>query len=256
MKNTELKKYLDAQLKIYNQSAFIKSDPISIPHQFTKPADIEIAGLFAAVFAWGNRTTIINKSNELMQLFDNSPHQFITQHSAKDLKKLLHFKHRTFNTTDLFYFIYFLKEHFKNNDSLESAFTGSHFSSKNKTVEAALIYFNQYFFSLEDAPQRTQKHIPSPLKGSTCKRLNMYLRWMVRDDGLVDFGIWKTIKPAQLICPIDIHVSRVAVQLGLLKNDKNNWQTAVELTENLKQLDKHDPVKYDIALFSIGANKF
>jgi uncharacterized protein (TIGR02757 family) len=243
-----LKKLLDAKVAFYNNKSFIAADPISVPHSFTKKQDIEIAGFFAAIFAWGQRTTIINKANELMQLMDNAPHQFMVSHQEKDLKKLLHFKHRTFNTDDTIYFIHFLQNHYKSQQSLETAF----FPHKKMTVEQGLIHFRNYFFSYEHLP-RTHKHISSPLQKSACKRLNMYLRWMVRNDAAgVDFGLWTHIAPKDLICPLDVHVSNVARQLGLLQLPKNDWAAAIELTENLKQFDAKDPVKYDFALFSMG----
>ena len=247
-----IKYFLDNKVDFYNQPSFIKDDPISIPHLYTKREDIEIAGFFAAIFAWGNRTTIISKSKELMQLMHNTPHDFIMQHTANDLKKLLSFKHRTFNATDLLYFISFFKMHYTNHSSLEIAFS-KWMNKKDETVENGLNGFYQYFFSLPDIPQRTRKHIASPEKNSSCKRLNMYLRWMVRtDDKGVDFGIWKNISPVQLICPVDVHVARVAKELKLLQRVPVDWQSALELTAFLRTLDKYDPVKYDFALFGTG----
>ena len=252
MNHNDLKKFLDKKVDEYNQPFFISSDPICIPHQFNKKQDIEIAGLFAALFAWGNRTTIINKSKELMQLMDNTPYEFCTQHSDTDLKKLLHFKHRTFNPTDLLYFIAFLQSHYTKQQSLETAFTIG-MNKKEPTIEKGLIGFYKYFFSLPDAPDRTHKHIASPEKKSSCKRLNMFLRWMVRSDNKgVDFGIWKNILPSQLVCPIDVHVARVARRLNLLSAKQTDWQSALELTEHLRNLDHEDPVKYDFALFGLG----
>jgi uncharacterized protein (TIGR02757 family) len=251
MTNDELKYLLDEKVELYNHPSFIKNDPISIPHLFVQKQDIEIAGFFAAIFSWGNRTTIINKSKELMQLMDNSPHQFITTHQPKDLKQLLSFKHRTFTADDLFYFIEFLQRHYTTHNSLEDAFVKG-LDKKDKTIGNGLAGFRNYFFSLEHL-QRTEKHISSPVQKSTCKRLNMFLRWMVRnDDKGVDFGIWKKISPSQLICPVDVHVARVARQLGLLKRKQTDWLTAIELTDYLRTLDKHDPVKYDFALFGMG----
>lgn len=248
----ELKTFLDAKVEAFNRVSFIKNDPVCIPHLFTKKQDIEIAALFAAVFAWGNRTTIINKSKELMQLMDDAPFDFCLHHSDNDLKKLLHFKHRTFNATDLLYFIEFLKFHYSNHNSLEIAFTKS-LNKNDTTIENALIGFNDYFFSLEDVPARTKKHIASPQKKSTCKRLNMFLRWMVRKDNCgVDFGIWRNIKPSQLICPIDVHVARVANRFNLLSTNKIDWNAALQLTNYLRTLDANDPVKYDFALFGLG----
>ncbi len=252
MQDIKLVEFLDAKVKEYNQPAFIKDDPICIPHLFSKKQDIEIAGFFAAVFAWGNRTTIIQKSKELMRLMDNTPHEFCKGHSESDLKKLMLFKHRTFNTTDLLYFISFLKFHYTAYDSLEPAFTLG-MNKKDKTVENGLNDFHSYFFSLTDVPARTKKHIATPDRNSSCKRLNMFLRWMVRNDNKgVDFGIWKQISPAQLICPIDVHVARVARRLNLLKRKQTDWAAALELTAYLRTLDQKDPVKYDFALFGLG----
>ena len=203
--------FFNAKVAQYNQPSFIKDDPICVPHRFTKLQDIEIAGFFAAVFAWGIRTTIINKTNELLKLMDDVPHDFILHHQPQDLKKLLTFKHRTFNTTDLLYFIHFLQYHYHDNSSLETAFT-KWLSPTDITIEQGLIGFHQYFFSLEDFPPRTKKHIATPYKQSSCKRLNMYLRWMVRSDNIgVDFGLWKTIKLSQLVCPIDVQIGRAHV---------------------------------------------
>ena len=249
-----LKDFLNEKVLLYNTPNFIKSDPVSIPHSFKKKQDIEIAGFFAAIFSWGNRTTIINKSRELLNLMDNSPYDFCVNHSPLELKRLLNFKHRTFNSTDLFYFISFLNQHYRSYDSLEQAFfKDDHNSNESNIVETALNSFYQYFFSLNDIPDRTKKHIASPHKRSTCKRLNMFLRWMVRCDNKgVDFGIWKSILPSQLICPVDVHVARVAHHFKLLNRNVTGWQTAIDLTLKLKEFDPEDPVKYDFALFSIG----
>lgn len=248
MTGDSLKKLLDRKVKEYNNLSFIKNDPVSIPHLFTKQQDIEIAGFFAAIFSWGNRTTIIQKSTELMQLMEMQPHQFCLHHDANDLKKLMTFKHRTFNTTDLLYFIDFLKFHYTNNKSLETAF-----SKHGESMEQMLSGFHNYFFSLEDVPVRTKKHIATPERKSSCKRLNMLLRWMIRKDNKgVDFGIWKNISPSQLICPLDVHVIRVAKRLNLLQRKQSDWQAAIELTENLRLFDRKDPVKYDFALFGMG----
>jgi uncharacterized protein (TIGR02757 family) len=250
--NDQLKDFLDSKVEQYNTPAFIKDDPVCIPHFFTKKQDIEIAALFASVFAWGNRTIIIKKSKDLLQRMDNAPYDFILNHTDNDLKRLLGFKHRTFNDTDLLYFVQFLQHHYLRNKSLETAFTVG-MNKEDETTENGLNLFFRYFFSLEDAPQRTKKHIASPSKKSTCKRLNMFLRWMVRSDKKgVDFGIWKKISPAQLVCPIDVHVARVAYRFNLLQRNQIDWTAGVELTTNLRQLDRADPVKYDFALFALG----
>jgi len=248
MMPAQLKHFLDSKVKEYNRARFIKDDPILIPHLFTKRQDIEIAGFFASIFAWGNRITIIAKSKELMLRMDNSPYAFIKEHSAKDLQRLKKFRHRTFNEDDLYYFIEFFHRHYSKHNTLEAAF----FPIPGLDTEHALTHFKKYFFSVEHL-KRTEKHISSPLQKSTCKRLNMFLRWMVRNDNKgVDFGLWKNISPSQLICPIDVHVARVAKKLGLLKRKQVDWLAAVELTDALRKLDKDDPVKYDFALFNLG----
>ena len=248
----DLKKFLDKKAAEYNRPPFIEADPICIPHLFSKQQDIEIAGLFAALFAWGNRTIIINKSRELLKRMDNAPHDFVLGYTPANLKEILGFKHRTFNDTDLLYFISFLHYHYRNHNSLETAFIkGMH--KDDDDTENALNGFYNYFFSLEDVPARTKKHIASPAKKSSCKRLNMYLRWMVRRDKKgVDFGIWRNISPAQLVCPIDVHVARVAKRFDLLQRKQVDWLAAVELTTNLRELDPSDPTKYDFALFGLG----
>lgn len=248
MQKIRLKEFLERKVDEYNQPSFIKDDPIVVPHQFSHRQDIEIAGFFAATFAWGNRTTIIQKSMELMRLMDMQPYQFCLHHSAEDLKRLMAFKHRTFNTTDLLYFIEFFHYHYSRQESLETAFT-----AHGNTIEKMLSGFHHYFFSLEEVPARTKKHVATPERGSTCKRLNMFLRWMVRrDDKGVDFGIWTSISTSLLICPIDLHVARVARKLRLLERGQTDWQAALELTRNLRKLDKEDPAKYDFALFTLG----
>jgi uncharacterized protein (TIGR02757 family) len=250
----EIKKILNQKVKQYNKLDFIEKDPICIPHQFKKQQDIEIAAFFAAIFAWGNRATIINKSNDLLSRMDHAPYDFCMNHSPKDLKKILGFVHRTFNDTDALYCIEFFKHHYTKQSSLETAFFENQIThQKIKNVESALTHFQTYFMSLEDAPKRTQKHVSSPVSGSTCKRLNMFLRWMVRKDLQgVDFGIWNTLKPSDLIIPIDVHVARVSRTLGILKRPQTDWQAALELTEYCRTLDAKDPVKYDFALFSLG----
>lgn len=257
MNKQSLKQFLDRKVEEYNNLSFIPLDPVSIPHLFSKKQDIEISGLFASIFAWGNRTTIINKCRELMKLMDNSPHEFIIHHKEKDRKRFIGFRHRTFNDTDLLYFISFLQYHYTSHSSLENAFFPKKIfkdlTPSAELIEKALNNFSTYFFSLEDVPQRTRKHIASPIKNSGCKRLNMYLRWMVRKDRKgVDFGLWERVKPSQLIIPLDLHVARVAKHFKLLTRPSPDWQSALELTKNLREFDKKDPVKYDFALFALG----
>jgi len=246
-----VKTLLDVKERLYNSPDFIEKDPISIPHSFSLKQDIEIMGFFASVFAWGQRKTIINKCRELSLRLDNTPYSFITGHTEKDLKQLLGFKHRTFNDTDLLYAIDFLKRHYSVSDTLEDAFVPV--GEEKVTAERALINFYKYFFSHPDAPNRTRKHISTPERKSACKRLNMYLRWMVRKDtNGVDFGLWNKLSPKDLICPLDVHVERTARILGLIERTKPDWQAATELTANLRLLDPDDPVKYDFALFGIS----
>lgn len=253
--DTALKNLLHQKAAQYNQVAFIAKDPIVIPHRFTKRQDIEIAGFFAAILAWGNRTSIINSTNKLMAWMDEAPHEFMLRHEDTDLKKMLSFAHRTFNATDLFYCMAFFKFHYSQYHSLEDAFVPQQKYTELNT-EQALVHFHNYFFSLEDFPERTKKHIATPARKSACKRLNMYLRWMVRKDKMgVDFGLWQKISPAQLICPLDVHVANVAHRFGLLPNTNSNWQNAIALTEQLKTLNEKDPAVYDYALFGLGAEE-
>ena len=232
----------------YNQPSFIYNDPVHIPHLFSKKQDKEIAGFFAATFAWGNRPTIIRKSTELMELMHMAPYDFCLNPDSDTLSKMTGFRHRTFNATDLLYFIEFFNYHYNRHDSLEIAFT-----MHGQTVEEMLTGFHHYFFSLEHIPDRTRKHVATPERNSTCKRLNMFLRWMVRNDNKgVDFGIWKNISPSQLICPLDVHVARVARRFQILKRKQTDWRAALELNEYLKTLDPDDPAKYDFALFGLG----
>jgi len=248
----DLKSLLDRQAERYENPGFISNDPVQVPHSFGQRADIEIAGLFAAVFSWGQRKSIIRKSLELMALMDHAPHDFVLHHTDRDLKRFSHFAHRTFQTDDLLYFIHFLKHHFAHFSSLEDAFNPAP-GKKIKDAETALTHFHRYFFSLDDAPHRTRKHVATPERHSACKRLNMYLRWMVRPAAKgVDFGLWKSLSPAQLICPLDVHAGRIARQLGLLGRKANDWKAALELTEALRSFDPDDPVKYDYALFNMG----
>ncbi|MCF8448622.1 MAG: TIGR02757 family protein [Taibaiella sp.] len=250
----DLKRFLDSKVLLYNRAAFIEKDPVCIPHSYTLKQDIEISGLFAATLAWGNRTTIINNCRKLMAWMDNAPYQFILHHKDSDLKPFVHFVHRTFNATDLLYFISLLQYHYQMYDTLEAAFVpGNRYTEEN--TEQALVHFHNYFFSIEH-PERTRKHVATPTRNSACKRLNMYLRWMVRkDNNGVDFGIWNKIKMPQLVCPLDVHVARVAARLELIPNIKADWNNATLLTSRLKELNPKDPAVYDYALFGLGAEE-
>ena len=248
----DLKGFLDEMVVTHNQPGFIPHDPVCIPHQFSKKQDIEIAGFFAAILAWGQRKTIINKCKELMTMMDNAPYDFIVNHQEQDLKPFLHFKHRTFNDIDTLYFIDFFSRFYAGHSSLEDAFCFGLNDSEN-IMSVLLTNFHNSFFESPHSPQRTRKHIATPHKNSACKRINMFLRWMVRnDDKGVDFGLWKKIKPYQLICPCDVHVDRVARRLGLITRKQTDWLTAMELTTQLRKFDPDDPVKYDFALFGLG----
>ena len=257
MPNPALKEFFDKKVDEFNQPFFIQDDPVSIPHRFSRKQDIEIAGLFAAIFSWGNRRSIINSCEKLLRGMDNAPYDFILNHEETDLAPFQDFVHRTFNATDLFHFFQVLKYHYATagHDSLEIAFSQGMLRG-DENVENALNGFHRYFFSAEiypEFPARTKKHIAAPFRKSACKRLNMFLRWMVRkDDKGVDFGIWTSISPAQLICPLDLHVGRVANRFSILQRRQYDWQAAVELTHYLRTLDPCDPVRYDFALFGLG----
>ena len=262
--SSSLKDFLDAKADQYNRPSFIERDPISIPHRFSRKQDIEIMGFWAAVLAWGQRPVILKKTTELVENMDGAPYDFIRNHQESDLKRFLAFKHRTFNATDALYFLHFFRQYYQKNDSLEDAFlpnTAWKLSAETSdsptepfTVERSLITFHDRFCGLTDFfPERTRKHIATPARNSACKRLLMFLRWMVRqDDRGVDFGIWTRLRPDQLVIPIDVHVNRVARQLKLLSRPQTDWKAALELTENLRQFDPSDPVRYDFALFGLG----
>lgn len=251
MDGDRLKDLLEAKVRQFERIDFMEHDPVCIPHRFSRQQDREIAGFFAALLAWGNRKAIINSCNRLLISMDNAPYDFILNHHDADLRPLSGFVHRTFMATDLLFLIAFLKQHYLKFSTLESAF--SQFLHPNSTsVQEALAGFHRYVFAPSWAPVRTRKHIATPEKNSACKRLNMYLRWMVRRNSVVDFGVWQTINPALLCCPLDLHVGRVARELGILNRKQDDWKAVMALTENLRMLDAADPVKYDFALFGMG----
>ncbi len=241
--------FLNLKYDQYNRLDFIETDPISVPHQFSQKEDIEIAGFLAATIAWGQRKTIINNSNKLVQWMDYSPHNFVMNASKKEIEKFKDFKHRTFNGTDCIYFLRSLKNIYKNHDGLEGVFNTGFQKGGSKE---AITFFREIFFEI-DHPSRTLKHISNPEDNSAAKRINMYLRWMIRKDKRgVDFGLWKT-SPSLLCCPLDVHSGNVARKLGILKRTQNDWKAVKELTDILLEFDPKDPVKYDFALFGLGA---
>lgn len=249
MTSKELKEFLDEKVDLYNRPDFIESDPIQIPHRFSLKEDIEIAGFLAATLAWGNRKMIINSANKLINLMGNAPYDFVMSHSETDLERLDNFVHRTFNAADAKTFVRALKNIYQNHHGLEAVFNQN---AENHRLQNNIHNFRNLFFEIKHEA-RTQKHISDPLKNSAAKRINMYLRWMVRDDERgVDLGIWESISPTQLSCPLDVHSGNVARKLGLLTRKQNDFQALEELDANLRKLDATDPVKYDFALFGLG----
>ncbi|MBW2937994.1 TIGR02757 family protein [Aureisphaera sp. CAU 1614] len=252
MKQSELKEFLDEKAAFYNQPKFIESDPIQIPHQFTLKEDIEIAGFLTATIAWGNRKSIINNAQRMVQLLDNAPYDFIINHSDEDLTPLASFVHRTFNGEDFIYFVKALQNIYVNHKGLEAIFLQN---AEKESLQKSISEFKKIFFSIPHFP-RTQKHVSDPLKNSAAKRINMFLRWMVRNDQRgVDFGIWNSLNPSQLSCPLDVHSGNIARKLGLLKRKQNDAKALFELDTNLRKLDSKDPVKYDFALFGLGVSE-
>lgn len=249
MNEVELKEFLDAKVLEYNQSNFIESDPIQIPHLFTLKEDIEIAGFLTATIAWGKRKMIINNANKILNYMGNSPYDFIMNHNDSHLDKIEGSIHRTFNAIDFQFFIKSLQNIYKNHQGLEATFSKH---AQKETLQPAIHEFKNIFFEIEH-PDRTQKHISDPLKNSAAKRINMFLRWMVRNDNTgVDFGLWKTLSPLQLSCPLDVHSGNVARKLGLLNRKQNDAKALFELDSSLRKMDAKDPVKYDFALFGLG----
>tara|TARA_B110000003_G_scaffold234788_1_gene238660 strand:- start:927 stop:1700 length:774 start_codon:yes stop_codon:yes gene_type:complete len=248
LSNSELKDFLDEKSFQYNQVSFIESDPIQIPHEFTKKEDIEIAAFLTSIIAWGQRKTIIKNSYKMMEILDNSPHDFIINSSKKEIEKA-HIIHRTFNPVDFRYFIKTLKQIYIDYGNLENAF---YIEKENTDMHFNIHNFKKIFFK-NNFPLRTTKHLSDPFKGSACKRINMFLRWMVRNDNKgVDFGIWKNISPSILSCPLDVHSGNVARKLGLLLRTQNDHKAVLELDRKLRKFDDSDPVKYDFALFGLG----
>jgi uncharacterized protein (TIGR02757 family) len=252
LKKSELKEFLDEKVELYNRPSFIDSDPISIPHQFTKKQDIEIAGFLAATIAWGNRTMILRNGRRMMEIMDNSPYDFIMNSEPSDFEEINGFVHRTFNSTDMIFFLKALQNIYRNKGGLETIFT-SHMTPVS--LQPAIHEFHKIFFEIAHE-KRTERHVSDPFKGSASKKLNMFLRWMVRKDSSgVDFGIWKGIDPSGLFIPLDLHSGNTARKLGLLSRKANDWKAVEELTAVLRQFDPADPVKYDFALFGLGVNE-
>ncbi|HOY14053.1 MAG TPA: TIGR02757 family protein [Saprospiraceae bacterium] len=248
----DIKIFLDDKVARYNRPEFIEDDPISIPHSYSKKQDIEITGFWTAVLSWGQRKTIINKSISLFELMDNAPHDFITNHTAADLLPFEKFKHRTFLSDDTLYFIAALKQIYLDHQSLEEVFI---FDDQPFDMATSLTKFHKLFFSLSEGLERTKKHLPSPERGSTCKRLNMFMRWMVRQDtNGVDFGIWKNIPTSALMIPYDLHVDRVVRHYGLAERQQRDWKLVEEVTSFCRTLDPVDPAKYDYALFGLSVS--
>ncbi|NMH26792.1 TIGR02757 family protein [Flavobacterium silvaticum] len=246
MKFEDLSSFLDEKADLYNNPKFIESDPIQVPHRFSQKEDIEIAGFLSATIAWGNRKSIITNASRMMELMGNSPYDFVLSHTPDDLARLDGFVHRTFNSHDFSTFISGLRNLYRNHGGLENAF------SSDMNLQIAISHFRTKFFEIPHQ-QRTQKHLSDPLKNSAAKRINMFLRWMVRKDNKgVDFGIWDSISPSALSCPLDIHSGNVARKLGLLKRSQNDGKALAELDASLRKLDALDPVKYDFALFGLG----
>lgn len=251
LKFEEMKNLLELKADQYNKPHFIDDDPIFVPHIFSRKEDIEIAGFLAATIAWGQRKTIVANARKLMLLMENAPHDFIMNFKQSDLKPFGKFVHRTFNATDCEYFLWSLKNIYQNHQGIEGVFSAG-ISTRDADVFHAIMHFRDIFFEL-NPPFRSTKHIANPQRNASAKRLNMFLRWMVRKDtNGVDFGIWSKISPAQLVCPLDVHSGTVARRLGLLSIKAASWKAATELTENLRQFDANDPVKFDFALFGMG----
>lgn len=249
MTQEELKEFLDAKVEQYNRPDFLSTDPLQIPHGFSTKEDIEISGFLTATIAWGNRKSIINNAGRMMELLEGSPFDFVMNHQPKDLEKLQGFVHRTFNGTDLSYFILSLKNIYNRYGGLENIFA---LKGDINSMPMSISNFKKIFFEL-DHLSRTTKHVSDPQKGSAAKRINMFLRWMVRNDGNgVDFGIWDKISPSQLSCPLDVHSGNVARKLGLIRRRQNDGKALAELDADLRKLDPLDPVKYDFALFGLG----
>ena len=246
----DIKDFLDEKAEKYNHPNFIETDPIQIPHLFSDINDIEISAFFASTIAWGQRVTIIKNTQKLIALMDHAPYEFIISSTEKDLERFKYFKHRTFNGVDCRFFIQSVKNIYLNHDGLGSLFQKIYNEEGN--IHSTLVRFREVFFEIP-FPERTQKHVSNVLKGSSAKRLNMFLRWMVRKyNAGVDFGIWNKISMSDLFLPLDVHTGNVARKLGLLQRKQNDWKSVHEITSVLREFDPKDPIKYDFALFGLG----
>ena len=249
MLKSELIDFLEFKVAQYNRPEFIADDPIAIPHRYHLREDMEIAGFLASTISWGNRKSIVKNGHRMMDLLGNSPYDFVMSATPISLKNLHGFVHRTFNSTDLTYFIYGMRSIYTNHGTIENIFREY---ATSESLQPAIHHFKEEFFSISH-PERTKKHISDPFKNSAAKKINMYLRWMIRKDkNGVDFGIWKSISPSILSCPLDVHSGNVARKLGLLTRKQNDAKSVVELDKSLRELDKDDPVKFDFALFGLG----
>jgi len=250
MEKSELKAFLDEKFYEYNQPAFIENDPVQIPHLFDKKEDIEIAGLLTATIAWGNRASILKNSQRLMKEMGYFPHEFIMNASKNELTAFENFVHRTFNGIDAIFFIQSLKNIYENHNGLEAVFSKGY--ENEHSIAGALAYFRSVFLQVPHL-KRSEKHVSNVEKNASCKRLCMFLRWMIRDDNRgVDFGLWKKIPTSALMLPLDIHTGNISRMLGLLERKQNDWKAVEELTANLRIFDPEDPVKYDFAIFGLG----
>lgn len=245
----KIKLLLDEKADFYNKSWFIEQDPVSIPHLFTRKEDCEISGFLTATLSWGQRAMILKKSRWLMERMDMQPYAFVTSAGDRELQQLSLFVYRTFNGIDCQYFVSALREIYLHHGGLETVFTNAFV--KEKSVFQALLAFRTLFLSFSPM-DRTGKHVANVMKGSSAKRLNMFLRWMVRTDGIVDLGLWRQMNAAQLMIPLDVHVGRVARQLGLLNRSQDDWKAVEELTLRLRSFRPEDPSYYDYALFGMG----
>ena len=252
LKESEIKEFLDEKVDYYNRISFIDSDPVQIPHRYTKKGDIEIAGFLAATIAWGNRKMILRNANRMMELLDDSPYDYILNAGDEEFDVMESFVHRTFNSDDFLTFIEGLNHLYRNKNGLEGIFEKF---QTHDSLQPAIHELKREFFTVPHL-LRTRKHLPDPLTGSAAKKINMYLRWMIRQDNAgVDFGIWKNISPSKLSCPLDVHSGNVARSLGLLKRNQNDAKAVAELDGILRGFDSEDPVKYDFALFGLGVHE-